>query len=71
MEAQNMMHVDLLLVNYVADISLQCAVQMKIPILRSTWITECHTIWKQGDDVDFREVPPIPTIRATRLTYIL
>ena len=54
-----MMYVDLLLVSYVADMSLQCAVQMKIPILRSTWIAECHAIWKQGDDVDFREVPPI------------
>ena len=56
------MHVDLLLVNYVADMLLQCALQMKIPILCSTWITECHSIWKQGDDVDFREVPPIATI---------
>ncbi|KAF9790343.1 hypothetical protein BJ322DRAFT_1035700 [Thelephora terrestris] len=32
-----------------------CALQMKIPILRSTWVTECHAIWKQGDDVDLRE----------------
>lgn len=66
-----MTYVDLLLVSYVADLSLQCAVQMKIPILRSTWITECHAIWKQGDDVDFREVPPVPTTLATRLTSIV
>ncbi|KAF9650190.1 hypothetical protein BDM02DRAFT_3259867 [Thelephora ganbajun] len=32
-----------------------CALQMQIPILRSTWITECHATWKQGDDVDLRE----------------
>lgn len=62
MEAQNMTHVDLLLVNSTANMSPQCALQMKIPILRSTWITESHAIWKQGDDVDFREVPPIPTV---------
>jgi len=57
-----MTYADLLPVNYVANMSLQCAVQMKIPILRSTWITECHAIWKQGDDVDFREVPSIPAM---------
>lgn len=50
------------LVNFIANTSPQCAVQMKIPILRSTWITECHTVWKQGDDVDFREVSSTPTM---------
>ena len=67
MEAQSIMHVDLFLVNYAANMLLQCALQMKVPILRSTWVTECHAIWKQGDDVDLREVPPIPIMRATRL----
>ena len=44
---------------------------MKIPILRSTWITECHAIWKQGDDVDLREVPHIPTVKAAKLIPVL
>lgn len=71
MEAQNTMHVNLLPVECLADISPQCALQMKIPILRSTWITECHAIWKQGDDFDFREVPPIPTTRTKKLISVL
>ena len=57
-----MMYVRALPVILIANTSPQCAVQMKIPILRSTWITECHTVWKQGDDVDFREVPSMPTL---------
>ena len=57
-----MTYADPLLVNFTANVPPQCAVRMKIPILRSTWITECHTVWKQGDDVDFREVPSIPTM---------
>jgi len=66
MEVQSIMQVNLPLVNCVANVSLQCALQMKIPILRSTWITECHAIWKQGDDVDVHEVPPIPTVEVTK-----
>lgn len=69
MEAQSTMYVGLLPAEYVADMILQCALQMKIPILRTTWVTECHAIWKQGDDVDLREVPPIPTTEAPG-TYI-
>jgi hypothetical protein len=69
MEAQNIMYANLLSADDVADVLLQCALQMKIPILRSTWVTECHAIWKQGDDVDLREVPPTPTAGATS-TYI-
>lgn len=53
------MYASPLSVDQVADTLVQCALQMKIPILRSAWVTECHAIWKQGDDVDLREVPSI------------
>lgn len=69
MEARSITYVALLLADDVAEMPLQCALQMKIPILRSTWITECHSIWKQGDDVDLREVPPMPIVE-TPGTYI-
>jgi hypothetical protein len=35
---------------------LQCALERKIPILKSSWITESYQIWLRGDDVDLEEV---------------
>lgn len=29
---------------------------MKIPIVQSSWIAECHEVWLRGDDVNFAEV---------------
>ena len=62
MGVQSTVWVDWLRADGVADTLVQCALQMRIPILRSVWVTECHAIWKQGDDVDLREVPPSPTM---------
>jgi hypothetical protein len=35
---------------------IQCALERKIPILKSSWITESYQIWLRGDDVDLEEV---------------
>lgn len=32
-----------------------CALQLKIPILLSEWITECYEVWLRGDDIDVQE----------------
>lgn len=29
---------------------------MKIPIMQSSWVAECHDIWLRGDDVNLAEV---------------
>ncbi|TFK73235.1 hypothetical protein BDN72DRAFT_956649 [Pluteus cervinus] len=33
----------------------RCAVERKIPIMHSSWITESYATWLRGDDVDFDE----------------
>ena len=66
MEVLSIMYMDPFPAENVADILVQCALQMKLPILRSAWVTECHAVWKQGDDVDLREVPQTPTMGGAR-----
>ncbi|PCH42583.1 hypothetical protein WOLCODRAFT_137970 [Wolfiporia cocos MD-104 SS10] len=33
----------------------KCALENRIPIMHPSWITESHTIWLRGDDVDLHE----------------
>lgn len=37
-------------------VNFQCAVRHNVPIMLSTWITECYEVWLRGDDVDLQEV---------------
>ena len=34
------------------NLTPQCALQTRIPIMRPSWIVESHKVWLRGDDVD-------------------
>ncbi|KIY66758.1 hypothetical protein CYLTODRAFT_491227 [Cylindrobasidium torrendii FP15055 ss-10] len=50
-----MTHVTHLIADTHGSDKYKCAVRHAVPIMLSTWITECYEVWLRGDDVDLQK----------------
>ena len=51
MEGQSTWWVSLM-TGFAKLICRQCALERKIPMLKTSWVTENYQVWLRGDDVD-------------------